>query len=133
MPPAKTKIAKGKAFQPIRSSMTNNNLFKPITNKQIKATPKIQYDKFLDECRRSNNFEKNLISTYIVRVDSQDRNYDDQKFAAMSHMERHLVKYLMPHPRPNKNNKKCINLRKYSCFEHDCKYTCQLLLIGRVA
>jgi hypothetical protein len=58
MPPAKTKIKKGKAFQPIRASMTNEHLFKPITNKVLKATPKIQYNRFLDECHRSGDFEK---------------------------------------------------------------------------
>jgi hypothetical protein len=132
MPPKKTKIPKGKGFGPIRASMTTDNLFKPITAKVLKATPKIQYKKFLMECRRGIDFEKHLISTYIVRVTSEDRSYEDQKFAAMSHMERHLVKYLMPVPRHGKY-KKSINLRKYTCYETDCKYSCMLLLIARVA
>lgn len=112
--------------------MAKDNLFFPVGSKVFEKTAKMQYSDYLDASGRAASFEINLISPYIVRVATKERDLSDQKNAAMDHLEKNLIKFMIPFVSPEKK-RKSINLRKFFCKVPGCTYRAQLTLIGHVS
>jgi hypothetical protein len=64
-------------FGPIRASMAKNNHFLPVGSKIFKATPKMQYAEYLNDSGRILSIKDNLVSPFVVRVETKDSTYDD--------------------------------------------------------
>jgi hypothetical protein len=83
MPPTKSKknsvankhCLKGVGiFANVRGSHKRNDLFFPIGSTVFPKTAQMDYSQYLVDSGRKGCIEKNLISPYVVRVDTKDRS-----------------------------------------------------------
>jgi hypothetical protein len=54
--------------------MAKDNLFFPTGSKIFEKLPKMRYSDYLNASHRVGSSKDNLVSPYIVRVDSKDRD-----------------------------------------------------------